>query len=791
MVKKFEMHVEPDETLRVRPDFFVESDTRYSGGDLPWQYEEDGMIVTRSAVWAAPGCHDGCGVKIYTDKETGKFIKLEGDEANPYNQGRLCARCIAMPEAVYHPDRLLYPMKRDRKDRGKDKWERITWEEAYDTIYETFNAIKDEYGAKSVIFSMGTGRGTQSYLCRMMYAFGSVQYAYFLSGNSCYIPRVAATTVATGCYQCPDLSMYFIDRYDHDGWVAPKNIFVWGNNPLIANADGNLGHWVVDCMKRGSKLVVVDPKLTWLAAKADLWLQIRPGTDAALALGMGKIIIEEDIYDHEFVDYWCFGFEDYYEACKEYTPEHVEELTWIPAEKVVKAAHMMAEKPSCVQWGLAIDQTMECIASSHAIVNLWSITGQTDIPGGMCTIHQPFNYQGFNPMDPAEVLDPWVIENERIGGAAYPAIKYSGVVVTQSDMTIDQMLTHRPYKIRANWIYSTNPLACTAQEPDTRMEKAYKNAEFNVVLDPFMTPTAMAVADIVLPVCMCPERNGVRGLYYYVQNINMGAEPLGESKSDCEICWELGRRWNSTIWPGETYTDFLSFTLKETGWTFEECQKENWIYPEYHYEKFRKGEQRPDGQLGFNTPTGRIELASTMFPAWGQKPTPVYGEPPYGPIGSPELMEEYPFVLTTGARQWASFHSEHRQIPHLRALHPWPEFIIHPEAAAELGIKQNDWCYLENHLGKIKMRANISYETDKRVLNCDHAWWFPERNPEDEGEGCYGTYTSNANCLIEAGCGESGFGNNVKCMVCKVYKVPESENYDPQIAYEGGRVVQR
>lgn len=791
MVKKFEMHVEPDETLRVRPDFFNESDTRFSGGDLPWQYEEDGMVVTRSAVWAAPGCHDGCGVKIYTDKETGKFIKLEGDEANPYNQGRLCARCIAMPEAVYHPDRLLYPMKRDYKDRGKDKWERISWDEAYDTIYEKFNEIKAKYGAKTVIFSMGTGRGTQSYLCRMMYAFGSVQYAYFLSGNSCYIPRVAATTVATGCYQCPDLSEYFIDRYDHEGWVPPKNIFIWGNNPLIANADGNLGHWVVDCMKRGSKLVVIDPKLTWLAARAELWLQIRPGTDAALALGMAKVIIEEDLYDHEFVSNWCYGFEQYYEATKEYTPERVEELTWIPAEKVVKAAHLMAEKPSCVQWGLAIDQTMECIASSHSIVNLWSICGQTDIPGGMVTIHQPFNYQGFNPMDPAEVLPEWVIENERIGGAAYPAIKYSGVVVTQSDMTIDQMLTHRPYKVRANWIYSTNPLSCTAQEPDTRMEEAYKNAEFNVVLDPFMTPTAMAVADIVLPICMCPERNGVRGLYYYVQNINMGTEPMGESKSDCEICWELGRRWNPDIWPGETYTEFLSFTLKETGWTFEECQKENWIYPEYHYEKFRKGEQRADGKLGFNTPTGRIELYSTMFPMWGQKPVPTYGEPPYGPIGSPELMEKYPFVLTTGARQWASFHSEHRQIPHLRALHPWPEFLIHPDAAAELGIKQDDWCYLENDLGKVKLRANISYETDKRVINCDHAWWFPERNPEDEGEGCYGTYASNPNVIIKAGCGESGFGNNVKCMVCKVYKVPEEENYNPQIAYEGGRVVAR
>lgn len=98
-----------------------------------------------------------------------------------------------------------------------------------------------------------------------------------IPGNACYVPRVAAANTIQGCYTCPDFSMQFPDRYDNPEWVAPKNIFVWGNNPLIANADGNLGHWVVDCMKRGSKLIVVDPRLTWLAAKADLWLQIRPG----------------------------------------------------------------------------------------------------------------------------------------------------------------------------------------------------------------------------------------------------------------------------------------------------------------------------------------------------------------------------------------------------------------------------------------------------------------------------------------------------------------------------------
>ena len=790
------MEVEQGGTNEVRPDFFREPPVKYTGGDLPWQWEEDGLIATRTGAWAAPGCHDGCGVVVYTDAETGKFHHVEGDEESPYYQGRLCARCIALKEAVYHPDRLLYPMKRDPKDRGKaDKWERISWDEAYDMVFDKFNQIKAESGGKSVVFHLGTGRGTAPYMTRLQYAFGSVQYAYMLSGNSCYVPRVGASNVLMGTYTVPDCSQNHWDRYEHPGWVAPKNIFIWGNNPLKSNADGNLGHWMVDCMKRGSKLVVIDPKLTWLAARADLWLQIRCGTDSALALAMGKYIVENDLYDHEFVESWCYGFEQYYEATKEWTLEKAEEITWIPAAKIKRAAEMMAEKPSAVQWGLALDMTMECLAGSAAVIDLWSITGQIDIPGGMVTVHQPFNIQTWNPPDPAECLTQEE-QDQRIGGRDFPALKYSGVVLTQADMTVDQMLTSRPYKIRANWIQSTNPLSCTAQEPDTRMERAYLNAEFNVYVDMFMTPTCQACCDLVLPVCMYPERDGIRSIYFHVQTTNQACKPLGESKSDMEICWELGRRWNDQLWPGETLQEFFTFTMKETGMTFEEARAENWIYPEYHYEKFRTGEQRPDGKLGFNTPTGRVELYSTLFGLWGQKPVPHYAEPPYSPNQVPARFDkdaylaEYPLIMTTGARHYASFHSEHRQIPHLRALNPDPCFEIHPDTAAELGIKDGDWCWIENHLGRIQEKAILTMALDPSTVSLDHAWWFPEADPEDKFDeygkrlGCYETYASNANVIVEAGCGESGFGNNCKSHMCKVYRcTPEEARRDTDIKY--------
>ena len=534
MTMRIDIPHDSDESKGMRPTFFNEPPVMYTGGDVPWKWEEDGMICTRSAAWSAPGCHDGCGVIVYTDKETGKFIKVEGDEENPYYQGRLCMRCLDVAEAIYHPDRLLHPMKRDPKFRGKaDKWERITWEEAYDMIDEKFTKIRDEYGGKAIIFASGTGRVTPPINARLGYALGSIQYSYFHSGNACYVPRVAAANTIQGCYTCPDFSMQFPDRYDNPEWVAPKNIFIWGNNPLIANADGNLGHWVVDCMKRGSKLIVVDPRLTWLAAKADLWLQIRPGTDSMLALSMGKYIMENDLYDHEFVEKWCYGFEEYEKACEPYNLDWASEVTWLDKEDIIAAAKHMSEKPTAVQWGLAIDMNLQCVTASQALCNLWCITGQIDIPGGMITVHDPYNTEVWLPPDPREVFTPEQ-EKERIG-SNYEMITNSGMVQCQADSMIDQLVTGRPFKIRAAWIQSTNPLACCAQDPEPRVEKGLRDCEFVVGVDCFMTPTLMANCDVVLPLCFYPEREGLRSVWYYIQNTNKACEPMGESKDDFQI----------------------------------------------------------------------------------------------------------------------------------------------------------------------------------------------------------------------------------------------------------------
>ena len=541
-------------------------------------------------------------------------------------------------------------------------------------------------------------------------------------------------------------------------------------------------------MKRGSKLIVVDPRLTWLAAKADLWLQIRPGTDSMLALSMGKYIMENDLYDHEFVEKWCYGFEEYEKACEPYNLDWASEVTWLDKEDIIAAAEYMSEKPTAVQWGLAIDMNLQCVTASQALCNLWCITGQIDIPGGMITVHDPYNTEVWLPPDPREVFTPEQ-EKERIG-SNYEMITNSGMVQCQADSMIDQLVTGRPFKIRAAWIQSTNPLACCAQDPEPRVEKGLRNCEFVVGVDCFMTPTLMANCDVVLPLCFYPEREGLRSVWYYIQNTNKACEPMGESKDDFQINWELGRRWNKDLWPGETLEEYFSYLIKEAGITYDKSRKLNWIYPEFHYRKFEKGEQRPDGKVGFNTPTGRIELWSTLLASWGQKPLPYFEEPPMSPYSQPELYKEYPLVLTTGARHYESFHSEHRQMSRLRSRLPQPLFEIHPDKAAELGIEDGDWCWIESPIGRCREVAKVTPIVDPRVVQADHGWWFPEADPEDQGEGCFATYARNINVCLPSECGDTGFGNQSKCYLCKVYKCTPEEIPLPEPAQPKDRFAE-
>jgi anaerobic selenocysteine-containing dehydrogenase len=534
-------------------------------------------------------------------------------------------------------------------------------------------------------------------------------------------------------------------------------------------------------MKRGMKLVVVDPRANWLACRAEHHLQLRPGTDAALALGILNVLINEDLYDHDFVDKWCYGFEQLAERVNQYPLDRVEEITWVKAEDIRAAARCIAQKPSTLSMGLATDQNPNCFQIIHAVLSIFAICGDMDIPGG-CLMGQPSTMNAADWGTKEEVqsdlegLAKFDNEGKRpLGDDHYPA---NGVFSnnTHPDFTLDVLESKDglPYPLKFAYIYAHNPIACMVPQPK-RWAEGLLTMDFVAVADLVMTPTIVDCADVVLPVASFLEHEAITTNNQASQAGQIGAvskciEPLGECKSDAEIMVEFynrlypdgKRQWHTVE---DYFTGELS-RIESVGVTYPELKEKVIGQLELDYRKYEKGLLRSDGQIGFNTPTGRIELYSTIFARLGEDPLPYYQEPYFSDVSRPDLAVKYPLLLTTGARRFTSFHSENRHIATLREIHKWPTVQIHPETAARIGITEGMWVYIENLYGRVKQVAQLTPIVNENVVSADHGWWYPERRPED----LYDVFESNINTLIpHEKHGKLGFGTHYKSMPCKVY----------------------
>ncbi len=738
-----------------------------------WRVEQDGIVTTRACAWSPPGCHPvGCGL-VFTVKD-GKLVKVEGDPEHPITQGRLCPRCLALKEMVYHEDRILHPLVRDRADRGKDAWRETTWDAALDLIEENVNRIKEDYGPESIVVMQGTGREADSYAFGFGYSvLGTPNALFTMSGYSCYGPRTAVADYMLGAgYPELDYAAYFPDRYDDPRYEIPKYIVIWGKNPLYSSGDGFFGHAIIDLMKRGSKLITVDPRVTWLAAHSEYHLALRPGTDAAVALAMLNVIINEDLYDHEFVETWCYGFEALRERVQQYPPEVAERISWVPKETIVAAARAFGTNhPSTIAWGLALDEAKNGTQAGYAVMSLVAITGNFDVPGGV-TLAVPSSFMAQWQADALESLGSELWDKR----ACDP--EWAGFYWTFASTHPDSLLRYAergtPYPIKMCWFFGTNPIANTAfAEPD-RWYKVLKELDFNVVQDVVMTPTAMALCDLFLPLKTTAEHVGVAfphfGLNTHLLGAMEEAVSVGDCKSDLEICIWLGKRLNPDAWPWETPEEFLTDALKPFDLTFEDLQERVSVQQEFHYRKYELGLLRPDGEPGFNTATGLIELKSTIYPNFDEDGLPFYEEPPLSPVSTPDLAEEYPLILTTGGRSIAMFHSEHRQMPSLRAINPDPLLEMNPQTAEELGLKEGDWAALENPYGRAVERVHLSAGIHPRVVHAQHGWWFPEQKGEEPN--LFGVWKSSVNSLVpNEKISKMGYGANYKSTLCKVAKV--------------------
>ena len=339
-------------------------------------------------------------------------------------------------------------------------------------------------------------------------------------------------------------------------------------------------------------------------------------------------------------------------------------------------------------------------------------------------------------------------------------------------MLIETLETGDPYEIHGAHFQTTNGIACMGAAP-RRVYNAFNKCDFIMSVDLFMTPTIMALADLVMPAATFPERNGIRvGDGPQRGEIINKVTQIGECKSDMEINLELGKRLNPEAWPWETVEEMLSELLKPTGYTFEELREDAPVYLPVEYYKYKTGKMRKDGQPGFQTATGRIELWSTFYNAAELDPLPYFEEPEPGPTSTPELFEKYPLVLTTGARRWSYFHPSIVRWSVCARCIPTPRCRCIPTCSSSLTWWTANGCGSRTRTAARRSRSKRRPSCPTpRIVACDHAWWRPEGDPEK----FFDVFEYNINNLMIYDPGKSGFGSNYKTSICRLYKLEDGE----------------
>lgn len=638
--------------------------------------------------------HGGCGILVHL--KDGKIQKIEGDPDCSLNQGTICAKGIAQIERLNHPDRLTYPMKRTG-NRGEGKWNRISWEEALEIISQKIKETIERSGPESIALAQGTPKGLELFLLMRL---ANLLHIPNIStpGHICHMPRETASTLTCGFFPVPD--------YDH----PPKCVLVWGSNLFQTNEEGVIGSQLKRALDRGARLIVIDPRKTGVASKADLWIKPKPGTDLFLALGMLGVIIEKDLHDKPFVERWTKGFPELKDHLQHYPLEKVSELTWVPKEEIMKAARLYAQtKPAALQWGNAIEHNLYSFQCARALLALMAITGNLDAPGG--------NVNRVAPpiMRPGELVQikKFPEKKEKILSPEYRMATMMGFVPSQ--LIIKAILTEKPYPIRMMYIQGGNPLLSYANSKETY--EAFKKLDFLAISEIFLTPTAQ-MADIVLPAATHFEFDdiGHYGLPHgFILARSKIVEPTGECWSDLKILNELGKKLGLGQYFWQSTEDCLDEILRPSGLTYDDFKSIGLLKGKWEYRSYEK--------KGFSTPSGKIELYSERLKEYGYPPLP---SPMELQKPSEEIQKEFPLIFTS-AKDPYYFHSAYRNILSLRKLSPDPILLIHPDTASRFGITEGDWVEVETNQGAIRQKAKMDQEIDRQVIVLSYGWWFPER----------------------------------------------------------------
>ena len=669
-------------------------------------------------------CDHGCGILVSV--ENGKPVHIRGNPAHPFNKGWMCVKGKSALDLFYAANRLKTPLIR----RG-GRLLSTSWDEALGHAAERLQRLKERWGPQALGIYYGEGVGHQEiryYMKRFANVYGTPNFMSV--GAICNAARTFGEVLTLGGLTKPDIA-------------NARLVVLWGANPLVSHEPvppkviRRLG-------KSGARLVVIDPRTTETAARADLHLKIRPGTDAVLIAGLLHVILREGLWDRGFTGEWVSGFERLQAevSSPRYAPEAGAALTGIEPEAVRALAREYARtKPACIFTGNGLEHHPSGVAKTRLLAVLKAVTGNLDVPGG----------ELFTPRPPIkDITSPLPSpEAPAIGAEQFPIFCRARGEAHALSLP-RAILDEDPYPIKGLTVTGGNP---TLQWPDSRRTReAFEKLEFLMVVDVVDAPESR-LADVVLPACTFLERDEHRSNVYlnlpYVTLRQAVVEPLyglPDQMIWVKLAHAMGYR---EYFPWKSCIEGIDELLSPMGKTYSEIAADGGIYA-YDRRVYRRYERE-----GFGTPSGKVEIYPKRLEEAGFDPSPVPSlEAERMRAAEADQNDPFPLMLATGGNLLPYTHWQFRYIPRLRKTVPDPFLEIHPETAGLLGVRDGEPVELRTETDVIVVPAMITGAIRPGVVHLAQGW-----------------ETSNANRLTsnEDADPVSGFPN-LKSVRCRVVK---------------------
>lgn len=642
-------------------------------------------------------CAHHCG--IYVHVQDGRIVKISGNKLHHENLGMVCPKGREAPQWVYHAERLTGCLKRTAKGGFTD----INYDDALDEIARKMLDIRDRSGARAMSAWTGEAIGflqQEAYAQRFIHGFGSPNF--FTADSVCFALRLMAYKTCQGYWSYPP-----------DFERAALTI-LWGSNPAYSHPP--FMQRINRSRRRGGKLVVVDPRRSVAAKKADLFLQVRPGTDAALAFCLIRFLIHEKAYDREFVRSYSRGFDELAAYAEKFTLSYTARQTGISVESLGQMQDLMLQSlPCCVSFtGISLEHQSNGFNTIRTIACLSALCGAIDIKGG-----EPWNADiRVNPLNP--LSDRQFSEMTPAGYEHYPLF-YDVMHKCHSLPGIDYMLGRGAYPIEGLIFSGTNPVLTNPNAG--KVTKAFSNLDLLVARDPFMTESAR-LAHYVIPAASFLERSE---LHFYPDQQRVA---LSQKVLDVKGVWDEYTFWRDlahrlgfgkTYFPWEDENAVNRWLLEPTGISMEDLI----THPEgvvandrITHQKFKT---RP-----FPTPSGKFEFASTHLGSLGCSPHPIYKAPDYLTGSDPQ----FPLRMISGTRKAIFYHSRFREIEKFKKAIPGAQAEIHADDAAALGIQDGEVVRIVSRIGEISIPVKIveSGKILKGFIEIPHGWNDPNVN---------------------------------------------------------------